>query len=95
MPKSILALSNLRAFVILLVVAFHSVLAYLGSQPALPPPFDSPPYWWRAIPIIDSASKPPSYRRRSAASRISATLSSRLSSGRVRGIALTASQHKG
>jgi glucans biosynthesis protein C len=54
MSKSSLALSNLRAFVILLVVAFHSVLAYLGSQPASPPPFDSPPYWWRAIPIVDS-----------------------------------------
>jgi glucans biosynthesis protein C len=53
MSKSSLALSNLRAFVILLVVAFHSVLAYLGSQPVSPPPFDSPPYWWRAIPIID------------------------------------------
>ena len=48
-----LALSNLRAFVILLVLAFHSVLAYLGSQPASPSPFDSPPYWWRAVPIID------------------------------------------
>jgi hypothetical protein len=53
MSKSSLALSNLRAFVILLVVAFHSVLAYLGSQPTSPPPFDSPPYWWRAVPIID------------------------------------------
>ncbi len=54
MPKTSLALSNLRAFVILLVVAFHSVLAYLGSQPTSPPPFDNPPYWWRAVPIIDS-----------------------------------------
>src|SRR6266513_4283436 len=54
MSKSSLALSNLRAFVILLVVAFHSVLAYLGSQPASPTPFDSPPYHWRAIPIVDS-----------------------------------------
>jgi peptidoglycan/LPS O-acetylase OafA/YrhL len=54
MPESSLGLSNLRAFVILLVVAFHSVLAYLGSQPASPPLFDTPPYWWRAIPIIDS-----------------------------------------
>jgi len=53
MSKTSLALSNLRAFVILLVLAFHSVLAYLGSQPAPPPPFDSPPYWWRAVPIID------------------------------------------
>ena len=54
MSKSSLALSNLRAVVILLVVAFHSVLAYLGSQPASPAPFDSPPYHWRAIPILDS-----------------------------------------
>ncbi len=53
MSKTSLALRNLRAFVILLVLAFHSVLAYLGSQPASPPSFNSPPYWWRAIPIID------------------------------------------
>ena len=55
MSNSSLALSNLRAFVILLVVAFHSFLAYLGSQPTTPPPpFDSPPYHWKAIPIVDS-----------------------------------------
>jgi peptidoglycan/LPS O-acetylase OafA/YrhL len=54
MSKSSLALSNLRAFVILLVVAFHSSLAYLGSQPASRPPFASPPYDWRGIPILDS-----------------------------------------
>jgi hypothetical protein len=29
--KTSLALSNLRAFVILIVIAFHSTLAYLGS----------------------------------------------------------------
>jgi hypothetical protein len=33
MSKSSLALSNLRAVVILLVVAFHSVLAHLGCNP--------------------------------------------------------------
>src|ERR1700732_3141648 len=55
MSKSSMALTNLRAFVILLVIAFHSVLAYLGSQPTSPPQFDSPPYWWRAIPIINPA----------------------------------------
>jgi hypothetical protein len=54
MSKSSIALGNLRAFVILIVVAFHSVLAYLGSLPASPAPFDSPPYQWKAIPIIDS-----------------------------------------
>jgi glucans biosynthesis protein C len=54
MSKSSVALSNLRGFVILIVVAFHSFLAYLGSQPATQAPFDSPPYLWKAIPILDS-----------------------------------------
>jgi hypothetical protein len=54
MHRSSLALDNLRAFVILLVLSFHSVLAYLQFLPASPYPFDSPPYLWRAIPIIDS-----------------------------------------
>ncbi len=48
------AFANLRALTILLVVSFHSVLAYLGSQPATQPPFDAPPYTWRAFPILDS-----------------------------------------
>jgi hypothetical protein len=52
--RSSLALDNLRAFVILLVLSFHSVLAYLQFLPATPYPFDSPPYQWRAIPIVDS-----------------------------------------
>ena len=46
-------LSNLRAVVIIIVVAFHSVLPYLASQPARPSPFDAAPYWWIAFPIID------------------------------------------
>jgi hypothetical protein len=54
MSRSSLALSNLRAFVILIVLAFHSVLAYLGSLPATQEPFDQPPYRWQAIPIVDS-----------------------------------------
>jgi peptidoglycan/LPS O-acetylase OafA/YrhL len=48
------ALKNLRAFAIVMVVSFHSVLAYLASQPAAPDPFDSPPYHWLATPILDS-----------------------------------------
>jgi surface polysaccharide O-acyltransferase-like enzyme len=48
------ALKNLRAFAIVTVVSFHSVLAYLASQPAAPEPFDSPPYHWLATPILDS-----------------------------------------
>jgi glucans biosynthesis protein C len=47
-------LSNLRAVVIVIVVAFHSALPYLASQPAHPFAFDQPPYHWIAFPIIDS-----------------------------------------
>ncbi|HEY7666452.1 MAG TPA: acyltransferase family protein [Xanthobacteraceae bacterium] len=54
MSRTSLALSNLRAFVILIVLAFHSVLAYLASSPASQVPFDAAPYRWQAIPIIDS-----------------------------------------
>ena len=46
-------LSNLRAAVIVIVVAFHSVLPYLASQPASPFQFDAAPYRWVAFPIID------------------------------------------
>ena len=54
MNRSSIALSNLRAVVILIVLAFHSVLAYLASLPATAYPFDSPPYRWQAFPIVDS-----------------------------------------
>jgi glucans biosynthesis protein C len=54
MPRSSLALDNLRAVVILLVLSFHSVLAYLQFLPGAPFPFDSPPYLWRAFPIVDT-----------------------------------------
>ncbi len=52
--RSSLALSNLRAIVILIVLAFHSMLAYLQWIPSPARAFDSPPYDWRAFPIIDS-----------------------------------------
>ena len=52
MSKTSLALGNLRAFAIVLVVSFHSVLAYVAFKPpALP--FENPPYSWRAFPIPD------------------------------------------
>jgi glucans biosynthesis protein C len=54
MSRSSLALVNLRAVVILIVLAFHSVLPYLASLPPSPYPFDSAPYLWLAFPIIDS-----------------------------------------
>ena len=46
-------LSNLRAITIVIVVAFHSVLPYLASQPSHPFQFDAPPYRWIAFPILD------------------------------------------
>jgi glucan biosynthesis protein C len=55
MSPSSLALSNLRAIVILIVLAFHSMLAYLVWVPiAAATDFASPPYAWRSFPIIDS-----------------------------------------
>jgi glucans biosynthesis protein C len=53
-PATSQALKNLRGFAIMAVVSFHSVLAYLASQPAAPQPFDAPPYHWLATPILDS-----------------------------------------
>ncbi|MGH7113879.1 MAG: acyltransferase family protein [Stellaceae bacterium] len=52
--RASLALDNLRAYVILLVLAFHSCLAYLSFLPPDPFAFDSPPFSWRAFPIVDS-----------------------------------------
>ncbi|MBV8334068.1 MAG: acyltransferase family protein, partial [Alphaproteobacteria bacterium] len=53
-PKTSLAFDNLRALVILLVLSFHSVLAYLNFLPSSPFPFNAPPYLWRAFPIVDT-----------------------------------------
>lgn len=53
MNRSSIALSNLRAIVIIIVLAFHSVLPYLASLPAAAYPFDSAPYQWLAFPIVD------------------------------------------
>ena len=54
MSPSSLALSNLRAIVILIVLGFHSMLAYLVWVPiAAATDFSSPPYAWRSFPIID------------------------------------------
>ena len=51
--RSSAALDNLRGIVILIVLGFHSALAYVSwvSPPVVP--FDSPPYNWRAFPIVD------------------------------------------
>jgi hypothetical protein len=52
--RTSIALGNLRAVVILVVLAFHSVLAYLGFLGPSAFAFDSPPYEWRAFPIVDA-----------------------------------------
>ena len=54
MARASLALDNLRALVILLVLSFHSVLAYLNFLPGSPFAFNTPPYLWRAFPIVDT-----------------------------------------
>ena len=54
MSATSLALSNLRAVVILIVLGFHSVMGYLGSLPPEPHPLNQPPYDWQTFPIIDS-----------------------------------------
>jgi hypothetical protein len=54
MSRSSIALGNLRAVVIIIVLAFHSVLPYLASLPAAAYPFDSAPYRWLAFPIVDN-----------------------------------------
>jgi len=48
-----LAVDNLRAVVILLVLAFHSALAYLQFLPHHPFPFTGSPMGWRAFPVVD------------------------------------------
>jgi Acyltransferase family len=49
-----LALNNLRTFAVVIVLAAHSFIAYLGSSPASPFRFDDQPFRWRSIPIIDN-----------------------------------------
>src|SRR6476619_3212269 len=51
--RTSLAIDNLRAVVILLVLAFHSVLAYLDFLPHQSFAFADPPFLWRAFPIVD------------------------------------------
>jgi peptidoglycan/LPS O-acetylase OafA/YrhL len=53
MSKTSLALNNLRGYAILIVVSFHSCIAYIANQPATSPAFDVPPFAWLANPIID------------------------------------------
>ena len=48
-----LAVGYLRAFITLLVVAHHSVLAYFPYAPAPPPTLVAQPRLWAAFPVVD------------------------------------------
>ena len=54
MFKPNLAVKNLKGVVIVIVLVFHSVLAYLSFSPAASFAFNDPPYRWLSIPIVDS-----------------------------------------
>jgi glucan biosynthesis protein C len=53
MRRASAAVDNLRAVVIVMVLAFHAMMAYVAFLPAHPFAFDAPPYLWRAFPIVD------------------------------------------
>jgi surface polysaccharide O-acyltransferase-like enzyme len=48
-----LAVANLRGVFIVILVSFHSCLAYLGSTTGPAVSFDQPPFLWLAFPIVD------------------------------------------
>jgi peptidoglycan/LPS O-acetylase OafA/YrhL len=52
-----IAIGYLRAFVTVLVVAHHAVLAYFQYAPP-PMPFTAEPRFWRAFPVVDTARWP-------------------------------------
>jgi len=53
-PRASIAINNLRAAVVVFVVAAHSIIAYLWSLPPRPFAFDRPPFSWRTFPIVDT-----------------------------------------
>ena len=53
-PSTSVALANLRGVFILILVSFHSCLAYVAAAPARAPAFDEAPYAWLAFPVVDS-----------------------------------------
>jgi glucans biosynthesis protein C len=52
-PRASVGIDNLRAVFIVMVLAFHSMMAYIAFLPSHPFAFDAPPYLWRAFPIVD------------------------------------------
>jgi hypothetical protein len=53
MSRASLALANLRAVTILIVLSFHSALPYVQWIPLRWSGFSELPYGWRAFPIVD------------------------------------------
>jgi len=49
-----LAIDYLRGFLTLMVLAFHSFLAYLPVAPSPPASLLAIPRWWGAFPVVDS-----------------------------------------
>lgn len=52
-PQYNLAIGYLRAFVTVLVLAHHTVLAYYPFAPAPPTSLLAQPRWWQAFPVVD------------------------------------------
>ena len=48
-----LAIGYLRAFITLLVLAHHAVLAYHPFSPARSTTLTAQPHWWEAFPVVD------------------------------------------
>ncbi|HEX5719009.1 MAG TPA: acyltransferase [Thermoanaerobaculia bacterium] len=48
------AVGYLRAFITVMVVAHHAVLAYHAFAPAPPASLVAEPRWWQAFPVVDS-----------------------------------------
>jgi hypothetical protein len=48
-----LAVGYLRAFITLLVLAHHAVLAYHPFAPPPPATLVAQPRWWQAFPVVD------------------------------------------
>jgi surface polysaccharide O-acyltransferase-like enzyme len=49
-----LAIGYLRAFITVLVLAHHAVLAYHPFAPPMPASLLTQPRWWQAFPVVDS-----------------------------------------
>jgi len=53
-PAYNISIGYLRAFITLLVVAHHSVLAYVTFGPPAPTSLSGANRWWEASPIVDA-----------------------------------------